>query len=134
MPTGSNKNICLIAAIIIVGLGWLALNEVCYQGIKHFRRNEDIIMLLNVVRYVAAFGACFLIGPLSGWIADKYDDSVMTKRYGNDWRFLSDQEIHMIEIILLEERGKMFSTYSDARDPELHKEAKRRVSEIKSRK
>lgn len=128
MPTGSNKNICLIAAIIIVGLGWLALNEVCYQAIKHFRRNEDIILLLNVVRYVAAFGACLLIGPLSGWIADKYDDSVMTKRYGCDWRFLSDQEIHMIEIILLEERGKIFPAYSDARDPELHKEAKKRLS------
>jgi hypothetical protein len=130
----SNRTFCLLAAIIIIVLGLLALNEVCYQAIKHFRRQEGVVVLLNTVRYLAAFFAFFLIGPLSSWIEVKYDNSVMSKRYGSDWWLLTEQEMHMIEIILLEERRKIFPAYSDARDPELHKEAKRRVSESKCRK
>jgi len=128
MVPRSNRTFCLIAAIVIIALGWLALNEVCYQAIKHFRRQEDVVFFLNTVRYLAAFFACFLIGPLYDWLSVKYENSVMSERYGSDWWLLSEQEMHMIEIILLEERGKIFPAYSDARDPELHKEAKRRLS------
>ena len=128
-PSKTRTTLFIIISLIIIALGTLAINEICYQGIRYFRRYEGVVVLLNLIRYLCGFSAVCLIFPLSNFLELKYEKKIMSERYGNNWWRLSEEERHMIEIILLEEKRKEFPAYYDAQDPELHKEAKRRTAE-----
>lgn len=125
----TRTTIFFIISLIIIALSCLAINEICYQGIRYFRRHEGAVALLNLIRYLFGFCAIFLVGQLANFMEIKYEKKIMSERYGNNWWLLSEQERHMIEVILLEEKRNPFPTYSNAQDPELHKEAKRRIAE-----